>query len=287
MKVQEEVMEDESSAGGLPAWVYHVEIFLSAVFFALSTLLAKWILQRSITTGTITFFRFSIGLALIVIYMAAMNVRLEIRNPVILILRGLSNLLAVYLSYWAIKYTTITNANLLNLTYPVFVALMSPIFLKEHLKRKDWIMLFIAGIGIVLIVNPNFAHANIGDIIGLGSGLAAGLAIIMLCFARKNNHTATILLFLLGTGTLCTWPAIIHEDIRGYSAEMWWLLIGCGMTGVLGTARVIIAAILGFTFLGEIPTWNVVFGSVILFAGIYLLAAEGKKAQSPQDSNQQ
>jgi len=290
----------EKISAPYPSWVYHFEIFISALFFALSTLLAKFAQQGGATSSMITFLRFAIGLAILLIYMGLIRTKIEPRNPIVLVLRGVFNLLAVFLFYYAIKFTTITNANLLNMTYPVFVAFLSPILLREHLSGKEWLILGMACIGIYLIINPNFHHINIGDFIGLGAGFAAALAIIMLCFARQSNHTVTVLLFMLGIGTLLSWPAVLTEDISKYTSETWWYLLACGVTGVIGQfaittgfkylsavagsitgmSRVIIAAVLGLLFLGEIPTWHVVVGSAILFAAITWLAL-----QKPDTSN--
>ncbi len=277
----------------VPEWLYHAEILVSALFFALSTLLAKFVENQAITAATITFFRFAIGLVILLIYIGILRPKLEPRNPVILILRGVFNLLAVFLFYYAIKYTTITNANLLNLTYPVFVALLAPIVLHEHLRRRDWLILALAGAGIWLIVNPNFQKVNIGDLVGLAGGFTAALAILALCFARRDNHTVTVLLIMLGVGTVLSFPAVLGEHFSRYTVRTWLLLFGCGATGVVGQfaithgfrhvsafagsvtgmARVVMAAILGFLFLAEFPTWYVVIGSGILFLAILLLAS--------------
>jgi drug/metabolite transporter (DMT)-like permease len=276
-----------------PEWIYHAEILVSALFFAVSTLLAKFVQKQDITTSTITFFRFAIGLAIILLYIGVTRTRLEPRNPAALILRGIFNLLAVFLFYYAIRYTTITNANLLNLTYPVFVALLAPIVLHEHLRRRDWVILAVAGVGIWLVVNPNFQKVNVGDLVGLAGGFAGALAILALCFARRDNNTATVLLFMLGVGTVLSAPGVFGQHFSTYSVSTWLLLIGCGATGVVGQfaithgfrhlsafagsitgmTRVVMAAGLGFFFLAEIPTWNVVFGSAILFAALWLLTS--------------
>lgn len=284
-------------------WIYHAEIMVSAAFFALSTLLAKLVERDHVTAFTITFFRFAIGLAILLVYMALARSSVRPRNPVVLVLRGVFNLLAVFLFYYAIKYTTITNANVLNMTYPVFVALLSPLVLSERLVGRDWGILAIAGFGICLIVNPNFTHVNIGDLIGLGAGFTGGLAVLALCFARRDNTTTTVLLFMLGVGTLVSWPGILGQDFTTFTPTTWLLLGGCGATGVIGQfaithgfrhlsafagsvtgmSRVIMAAALGFFFLGEVPTWNTIAGSGILFAAIYLLASSGPKDTSVPD----
>ena len=280
-------------------WFYHGAILASALFFALSTLLAKFAVHDNVSTWTVTFMRFFIGFLVILAYLPFANTPLEPRNVWVLVFRGVSNWLAVYLFYLAIRYTTITNANLLNLTYPVFVALLAPLFLREYLKLRDWFVLAMAGAGIYLVVNPNFQHVNIGDLIGLAGGVTAGFAIIALCFARKDNHTVTVLLVMLGVGTILSAPAVFTENFTRFSGRTWIILIACGTTGVAGQfaitaafkhlsafagsitgmARVVMAAILGFFFLAEIPTWNVVAGSIVLFTAIALLSGSGKNIQ--------
>lgn len=278
-------------------WVYHGEILLSALCFALSTLLAKFAQNDGASSSMITFLRFAIGLGVLLIYMGFVRTKIEPRNPLVLILRGVFNLIGVFLFYYAIEFTTITNANLLNMTYPVFVAMLSPLFLREHVSLREWKILAIACGGIFLIINPSFGHANVGDLIGLGAGFAGALAVIMLCFARQSNHTVTVLLFLFGVGTLLTWPLVLNEPIQKYTPATWLFLLGCGITGVIGQfaittgfkylsavagsitgmSRVVIAAILGFIFLAEVPTWNVVLGSGILFAAIVWLTLSSQK----------
>jgi drug/metabolite transporter (DMT)-like permease len=294
----------QKTSSPFPEWVYHAEILVSALFFAFSTLLAKFAEKQAITASTITFFRFAIGLAILLVYIGVTRTKLEPRNPVALILRGIFNLLAVFLFYYAIKYTTITNANLLNLTYPVFVAVLAPIVLHEHLQRRDWLILALAGVGIWLIINPDFQRLNAdfkGNLVGLAGGFAGGLAILALCFARRDNNTATVLLFMLGVGTVLSSPGAIGEHFSKYTLSTWLLLFGCGATGVVGQfaithgfrhlsafagsitgmTRVVMAAILGFVFLAEVPTWSVIFGSAILFAAIWLLASN----QSQKECN--
>jgi drug/metabolite transporter (DMT)-like permease len=151
----------------------------------------------------------------------------------------------------------------------------------------------VAGAAICLIVNPNFRKVNIGDVIGLAGGFAGALAILALCFARRDNGTATVLLFMLGVGTLLSWPGIFGQKFSAFSVRAWLLLLGCGATGVVGQfaithgfrhvsafagsvtgmARVVMAAGLGVFFLAEVPAWNVIVGSAILFWAIYLLAS--------------
>ena len=214
-----------------------------------------------------------------------------------MILRGIFNMLAIFLFYWAVKYTTVTNANLLNMTYPVFVALLSPIIVGERLQKRDWFILILAGTGIYLVINPDFHNVNIGDILALACGITAAFAIIMLRLARKSNQTTTVLFIMLATGTLILWPAILFEDFSLYTTKTIQILFICGISGVLGqfaitlafkhmtafagsisgTSRIIFAGIGGYIMLGEQPSENVIIGAIIIITAIILLTNNKQK----------
>jgi len=281
-----------ATTGKLPIWFYEVVLLVSAGAFAVSSALAKLVVQGGVSAPEITFWRFFVGWVAIVIYIAITRPRLRPRNLPSLFLRAVFNLAAVFLFYCAVKYTTITKANLLNLTYPVFVALLGPILLHEPSKPGDWLILVGAGIGVYLVINPNFQRVNIGDVLGLACGLTAGFAVICLRWARRSNHTVTVLLFLLTTGVILTCPAIVKGNFLTYTPGLWGLVVACGASGVfgqfaitlafrhvsafagsvLGLSRVVMAAVIGLLWLGESLTLNVVVGAIVVIGSILILA---------------
>ena len=275
-------------------WVWQGVLFVSAIFFASSSALAKVATELGASPAALTFFRFFIGWVLLLGYIGITRPTLRPRNIPVLLMRGVFNLTTVFLLYSSVKYTTITNANLLNLTYPAFVAILGPLILGESLSRRHWFALLGAAAGVYLVINPNFQQVNTGDLLGLGCGLAAGLAIMMLRRARQLNSTITVLLFLLTTGVVLSWPTILRENFQAYTSTTYLAVLGSGALGVLGqfaitaafghvsaivgsltsTCRVIIAAVIGVFCLGEILTWNVIIGSAILVGALLVLTGK-------------
>jgi len=301
---QDQTLEREPDLAARPAGglhrrhstaTYQAAILFSALMFAVSSALAKLAGAEGVGPGAITFWRFAAGLTAVLTYLALRRPRLAPRNVPALILRGLTNLIAVFLFYCAVKYTTITNANLLNQTYLVFVPLLSPFLLSERLSGREWLGLAPAGVGIWLVVNPRFDGVNVGDLLGLACGFFGALSIITLCRARRDNPTVTVILFLMVTGAVLTWPAMLTERISDYSAATWALVLLCGATGVvgqfavtlgfrgvsafsgsmIGATRVGMAALIGMVWLGEQLTWNVVAGAVLLIGSGALVAGQG------------
>ncbi|MCC6146136.1 MAG: EamA family transporter [Anaerolineaceae bacterium] len=77
--------------------------------------------------------------------------RLEIRNKALLVLAGL--LLALHFASWisSLQYTSIASSVVLVTTTPLWVAVLSPLFLHEKLSPKAWVGLGIALFGGVIV----------------------------------------------------------------------------------------------------------------------------------------
>ena len=90
-------------------------LLLSSFTFALSTIFAKFVTTLSDIPGVeITFFRFLIGILAVFFYMIIKKVSLRPTNIKYVLLRSLSNIIAVMLFFTGIQFTTVSNANMLN-----------------------------------------------------------------------------------------------------------------------------------------------------------------------------
>jgi drug/metabolite transporter (DMT)-like permease len=91
------------------------------------------------------------------------------------------------------KLTTAANAILLQSTYPLYLLLLGPLFLKEKLRMTDLAVVAGVGLGVILLFsgteNPVATAPNPvrGNIVALASGLAWALTIAMLRWAGKRD----------------------------------------------------------------------------------------------------
>ncbi|MBE9502701.1 MAG: DMT family transporter [Proteobacteria bacterium] len=261
-------------------------IFISALLFSVNLLLVKMLREwTDIPVVEITFARFFIGLLIVVIYIWMWRVDFKPVNKKILCLRGLLNAAAVLILFFAVEYTTITNANVLNMTYPIFVALFSHALIKERFHPILLLPLFLTLIGVYMVIQPDFTDINKGDLIGLVSGVVAALAIIYLRVLRKTDETPVILFYLFAVGSLIllvpTIPFFVMPDVNGFM-----LLLLCSVCGVaaqyflthgyrfisavggsiVSASRVYIASLLGVIFFSD-PV------NMVLFIGTLLIVS--------------
>ncbi len=211
-----------------------VYILISAFSFAVATAFAKLIMTNSVVPAIeVTFFRFFMGFILAIYLLKKDKMALRPHKIRFIVGRSIFNVLAVVLFYIGIENTTLTNANMLNMTYPVFVFLVAPIINKESIQKRFYIYLTLTLVAVVLIAFPDFTSINKGDIYAFGSAIVAGFAISNLREARKHDSPSLILFYMMGFGTLFTFfttlPVLVIPNLKFLI-----LLIISGFFSVLG-----------------------------------------------------
>jgi drug/metabolite transporter (DMT)-like permease len=171
------------------------------------------------------------------------------RELFFLILSGL--FLSIHFAAWitSLEYTSIASSVVLVTTTPLWVALFSPIFLKEKNNATIWIGLFLALLGSSLVALSNqcaFSFANLIQCEGVGlsfdtntlSGnllalLGAWMAAGYMMVGRKVRSTLTLIkyiffVYLFSAIFLLFIVVISGETLVGYSNQtyLWMLLLG-------------------------------------------------------------
>ncbi|MFW5860927.1 MAG: DMT family transporter [Spirochaetota bacterium] len=283
-------------------------LLLSAMAFALSTVFAKVVTTNSTVPGIeITFVRFSVGLIFTGLYLLSRKIPIWPNNPRLVILRAVTNTAAVLFFFTGIQFTTVTNANMLNMTYPVFVFLIAPYFNREANRKKNYIFLFLTIIGVYLIVVPDFKSINPGDISALMSGVCAGMAISALREARKYDNSFVILFYLMFIGIFINAgiliPLFVMPDLyififmllSAVTAVAGQVLLTVGYRfidaapgSLISASRILFAGILGFSIFGDPLTLRILSGGILIL--IALTGVSGivrfLRASTPPGSSQ-
>jgi drug/metabolite transporter (DMT)-like permease len=144
-----------------------------------------------------------------------------------------ANTFAVFCFYKAVAMGSVAEANILNMTYPLFVAVFSWFFLREQRDLLSLLIVAAAFTGVWLIVSPVDIHPSWGNLWGLCSGVTAAAAIIYLNLSRRHHDSQTILFFMFGIGTVLM-LIFFHDTIFVPDAKELFFLLGCSASGVLG-----------------------------------------------------
>lgn len=268
-------------------------VFGSAFCFYLATAAVKWSKAAGleIAPAFFVFSRFLAGFISVCIVMAVLKKRPTPRNYHFLMGRTLANCLAVYCFFKGVDLTSVAEANILNMTYPLFIAIISWTVLKQHRDPVSIMIVAVAFAGVWLILSPEKMGLKLESLWALGSGISAAVAIIYLNLCRREHDTETILFFLFGLGGLII-AVLFHDTLTvpdrgilkyiGLSAlfsvaGQYLITIGFRYVtalegGIISSTRILIAAVLG-PFIALDPYLSVYgwIGALLIFGGnVYL-----------------
>ena len=218
--------------------------------------------------------------------------------------RAIWNIIAVVFFYLGVTYGTVTGANILNMTYPAFVAFLSMIFLGEAMKLQSWFGLTFSLIGAFFIsYNGLYYTPETGDLFGLLSGITAGVAITALRKIRLTDSVDIALFYVFRLGAWITGiPAIYllskHPDYITPNTTLFILLSAlCGILGqvlltygykfvravegsIYSSSRLLFALAIGYYFWQKELYIQSFIGAALIFAANVLLSLNGKKVKS-------
>jgi drug/metabolite transporter (DMT)-like permease len=278
-------------------------LILAEFCFAGATVFAKYVTNSSdIPAIEITFFRVSLGVILAGLYMWRTKTSFVPRKPGLVIARALLSFSALVTFFYAVEHSSVTNANMLNMTYPVFIFLVAPLFRLERMHRFSIFFLILTMTGIYLVILPDFTRINTGDLVGLLSGIFAAFAIITLSVAREHDATILIVFYLMAIGTVCNALMMAPVFVMPTQHEL-PLLAGSGIMGIIGqvlltmgykhvsakagsmvsSSRIVFATLMGFFFFSENLSARILIGGLMIMASILGVGALQQRLNTEDD----
>ncbi|BBO82607.1 hypothetical protein DSCO28_31730 [Desulfosarcina ovata subsp. sediminis] len=275
-----------------------VSVFASAFCFYFSTVAIRWSREVvSIDSAYFVFFRFLLGFFVVCAVMILKREGPRPKRYHLLVGRTIGNCIAVFCFYQAVRYTSVAEANILNMTYPIFVALLSWVLLRDQRDPVALIMVVVAFSGVWLILRPERMGLGLSSLWGIFSAISAGGAIFYLNLSRQHHDANTVLFYMFGLGTVIMF-AVFHRSITWPSAAEFYYLMLCGVSGIAGqflitlgfryvtaveggvisSTRILLAALLG-PWLASDPPLGVVgwLGALLIFgANVVLTARKGR-----------
>ena len=226
------------------------------------------------------------------------------RAPRWVYLRALTNVAAVILFFTGIQATAVSRANLLNMTYPLFVFVFAPLVTRERTRPVLYVWLAVALIGVWNVIRPDATGMSAGtlngDLLAAGSALVAGFSIASLRRARRTDGSSTIMFYVMALGVLVHLfilpfvpvpglPGLLVALAAGILGALGQQALTVGFSGVsapagalLSTARIPIAGIGGVLLFGDYLGLRTIAGAVLVvgaLAGAAWTPAESSRAR--------
>ncbi|MCP4049877.1 MAG: DMT family transporter [bacterium] len=266
-------------------------ILLSHISSIISHILVKYA-SSIFTVQQIMLIRFLIPTLLLSPLFMLKIFKLKIKKPVLIILRSITGLTAMYLFYKALTLSGPGKVNIIFQLCVVWSSIISMIFLKERPSR--WILTAIATsfIGIFLILKPeNIFSFEKADILSLTASLCLGIVIILIKKLREDHDSISIIyVFFLISTTILILPSIpefilpnsvssiLTLTFIGFFSLLAQLFITVGfkytsitIAGSLGLVSIPLMYIAGLILFSERIDLISITGTIIVTASLYII----------------
>ena len=151
------------------------------------------------------------------------------------------NMLRMYLFFVAFIYASIANVVLILFTWPIFVTILSAIFLKEIISRRTWILLGLAFLGILIVFSDQEINFSNKDFLGMAAALGTAAVYAM-----------TVVIFKQASGSYSRTELIFYQNLIGALVFLPFLLTHrpwpTQLDIILSSSHALLLGMLGFGF---------------------------------------
>lgn len=204
-----------------------------------------------------------------------------------LFFRGLSGVISLTLFFLSLNYLAIGTAVSLRYTSPIFAAIFALIFLKEKIKPIQWLLFFIAFIGVLIIKGFGGDVASIGLIFIVLSAIFLGLIFVIIRKLGSKEHPLVIInyfmimAFVFGgvlsikyweTPNLLEWILFLSMGVFGYFGQLYMTkAFQSHETNIIAPLKyleVVFMITIGALFFDEVYTLWTLLGIVLIVIGL-------------------
>lgn len=251
---------------------------------------------------TFVFWRFFFAsLTMFAVMLFTKNFSLNFNKKRLILFLGVTNGTAYLLQYIGMVYTFASKSSLFVNLSVVWVALLSPIVLKEQMDRKKVASVIVSLLGVVFVTtNLDFGSLGVGEVVGdllvIGAGILWALFIVYnkpLVGESKNMIQSMTWLLLFTMLPLLpvvpfsaenflsltweAWIAIIYTAIFCWVAPYYLWMKGLKNISPVTSAvillnEILVAVMISTLVLGEIMTAASGIGAIFIIIGILLVS---------------
>jgi S-adenosylmethionine uptake transporter len=253
------------STSGFETTMPSLWMIAASFFFACMGVCVKLATARY-SAAEIVFYRSFINLLFMAILVRRRGI--PVRTPLwaLHVLRSGSGCCSLILYFYAISMLPLATAVTLSYTSPLFLAFYLAALGKIRLRGGMTFALMLGFVGVTLLLHPTFSADQLfGGIVGLGSGMAAGVAYFNVKeLAERGECDERIVFYFSLVGTVVGMIWALFFEFHPIDFEGGLLLAGVGVSGTLGQVTMTRAYSRGHTLVAA----NLAYTTVI-FASLF------------------
>jgi len=239
----------------------------------------------------ITFFRFAFGvLTLLPIMIYQGKGAFATHRWIMYLLRGVFIFLAISLWGQGVRLSPITTATIMSFTIPIFVLLLAPIFLREHITWPLWLATLGGFIGILFILHPDRSSFNKGSLfLIVAAALFAMLDILNNKYVTREPilcmlfYSTVVAMVLVAIPTIRVWRTPTTYELMllvalgiGSNLILYFLLRAFSLASASSLApfrylELFISMMAGYVFFQELPNQYNYLGAALIIPSTLLI----------------
>ncbi len=283
-------------------------MLIAVTLFAFLDSCAK-IASQDLPAIEVVWFRFAIHFALVAVVFNPWNTPSAWRtaSPRLQLARASVQIVCTGLNFLALSYLQIAQTLSIQFMGPIFVTLLSVVFLGETVGRYRWGAILVGFLGVLVITRPTPGSFEPAFGIILLSVLVGASYSIMTRRLAGTDSPGSMLLIMAGLPAAILTPLMPFVWVSPGEPRLWAALIGAGFFGALSHYFYIHAhryapasflaplqyfqflavLLLGYVIFGDVPTmWTFAGAAILIASGLFIwyrerrLAKETSTAQS-------
>lgn len=270
---------------------------LAFFIFATSDVLQKYATINH-TIFQIIFFRYLFLLIISFVESKRKNTKFfyKTKNLKLQLTRSLTSVIETVFFVSSFKYLSLASVHTVASLAPVFVIILSILFLKEKIDKRLWSIIFFGFLGVLIILRPGFEIFDIKSLLPLGAGFFFGLYQVITKKASEYDSDETSLFFTSIFGLIII-TVLLFIYWQPFTLISFFILPLIGLMMTLAHYSLIIAlarapaskiqpfhftlifwAILfGYVFYNDVPDIpTLVGGFIIALTGIFVIKNQSK-----------
>jgi drug/metabolite transporter (DMT)-like permease len=230
-----------------------------------------------------------------------------IAHPVVF-LRGLLEAAAALTYLVALSHTPFAIATAVNLSTPLFLAVLAVVILKEDVRWRRWTAIVAGFAGVLLVIQPRPGDANLWTWVVVGSSLLGAFRDVLGRYVPANVPASVMSFWSAAAVGLVGCALTFVEGWQPISARGMGLLIAASLLlasgyqflmlalrsnaefAVIGSLRygsVLGAIVIGYFVWGDVPNALALAGIVVVVAsGLYILKRQRARRSPLQEGPQ-
>jgi S-adenosylmethionine uptake transporter len=208
------------------------------------------------------------------------------------VLRGVINAFVAIGIVNALSYLPVANVYGITFSSPFLIAIMSFLFLKEHVALFKWIVIAVGFAGVLILLGPEFGQMNIGYAYAVLCVVCIAVSTILIRIIGKAEYFPIFLIYPYIAVLAFNLPFALEEFSNINWRDSWLFLLNSlfVFVGQLGTTyafskansaaglapfvyvQIVWGVLLGFLVFGNIPVMTTWIGLVLVVgAGLYMI----------------